>query len=475
MNLKKQVTSLFLLLGICHTALACSSFVLKNGKTVILGKNFDWTFDQGYVVKNLRNIEKFAYYSHNGIAASWTSKYGSFTFNQNGKEMPYGGMNERGLVVEMLWLEDTRFNISEDKPFVNELEWIQYQLDNFQTVDEVIANTKNLKIYPIKGKIHYILADATGKSVIIEYLDGKPNIYDKEANTCQAITNKTVVQSEKYKEDLQDIPKRNTSDMYRYYQLESKIRQLHEPKDISEKTAFDMLKQVSIAKGELKTVWSIVYNIEAKSIYFYTHSHRKIKQINLTKADFDEIASCHDINQDAETILDDNLIPISDQINHKMASASLQHLGFDEGFCKDLSQHQMNQKSSLDSYFANNYFHFDIGIPLEEAGKRLLFAVMDSEENFQQRKAVKGGYAMGTTSIGIVNRHIYGLKYGLYSMIALIDENRNSQLDFDNEGHAIEKYATFSDFAPKSLQEITFQNTSGYFDKTNGKYTVKWR
>ena len=206
--------------------------MLKNEKTILLGKNFDWTFDKGYIIKNIKNTTKVAYCTHNGTPASWTSKYGSVTFNQNGKEMPYGGMNEKGLVVEMLWLDDTRFNISEDKTYLNELEWIQYQLDNFQIVDEVVTHIENLKIYPIKGKIHYILADTNGKSVIIEYLDGKPKIYEKEANTCQAITNNSVVFSEKYIDNLQGIPKRNTSEIYRYHQIENQIRKLKKPNEI---------------------------------------------------------------------------------------------------------------------------------------------------------------------------------------------------------------------------------------------------
>ena len=110
----------------------------------------------------MRNTHKVAYYTHDGTPASWTSKYGSITFNQNGKEMPYGGMNEKGLVVEMLWMDETQFNISEDKAYLNELEWIQYQLDNFHSIDEVIANIESFKVYPIQGKIHYLLADTHG-------------------------------------------------------------------------------------------------------------------------------------------------------------------------------------------------------------------------------------------------------------------------------------------------------------------------
>ena len=85
------------------------------------------------------------------------------------------------------------------------------------------------------------------------------------------------------------------------------------------------------------------------------------------------------------------------------------------------------------------------------------------------------GYIIGTTAIGTVNRHIYGLKNGTYSMIALIDENRNSELDFDNNKKPIEKYAMFSEFIPKSMVEITFKNSSNYFAKENAKLTIEWR
>lgn len=66
--------------------------------------------------------------------------------------MPYGGMNEKGLVVEMLWLELTKYNIKQVKQYVNELEWIQYQLDNYVTVQQVIDQLNTLK-----GKTHYSL------------------------------------------------------------------------------------------------------------------------------------------------------------------------------------------------------------------------------------------------------------------------------------------------------------------------------
>lgn len=454
---------------------SCSSFVLKNGKTILLGKNFDWTFDQGYVFKNPKHIKKSAYVTHNGIPVSWTSKYGSITFNQNGKDMPYGGMNDKGLVVEMLWLDETRFNVSEQKHYINELEWIQYQLDNFQTIEEVVAQIDQIKIYPIKGKIHYILTDPSGNSVVIEYISGKPKVFENKANICQAITNSSVVNSKKYIDQLEGIQQKNTSDLYRYHKLEKHIANLDKTNEINEKVAFQMLKDVSISKGKFKTVWSIVYNVENKKISFFSHKNKKVKNIDLEKIDFDSNFSGLNINQDQEIVLDTKLKPISIQTNFELVAASLTHLGFDKKLSKDMSDHQFNTIQGTQSYYSENYFHFDISIPMEEAGKLLRLVVMDSEENFKRKVAVNSGYLFGLTAIGTANVHIYGLKNGNYAILALLDDNNNKELDFDLNGNPLEKYSFFSLLKPTSMQEITFQNTSAHFTKANGSVALEWR
>src|SRR5690606_21053604 len=211
--------------------------------------------------------------THSAQQATWTSTYGSITFNQNGKDMPYGGMNERGLVIEMLWMEYTRYNINDDKQYVNELEWIQYQLDMYASISEVIEHLDDLKVYPIKGKIHYILADATGESIIIEYLNGKPVVFRKDANTCQAITNTAIVLAEPFKDQLSGIRKKTTSSIYRYHLLEQQIAKIPHQPEISVPFAFESLKKVTIPKGDFKTMWSIVYSINEQEITFFTDTH----------------------------------------------------------------------------------------------------------------------------------------------------------------------------------------------------------
>ncbi len=453
----------------------CSAIVLKNENQILLAKNFDWTYHDGIIIKNLRSISKTAYYTHQGEPAQWTSKYGSITFNQNGKEMPYGGMNEKGLVVEMLWLDLTKYNINEEKKYLNELEWIQYQLDNFETVQQVIDHLNEVKIYPIKGKIHYILTDKTGESVIIEYLNGMPTTYKKEANVCQTITNHSVHQSEPYKNQIKGIRKNNTAPTYRYYQLEQKIFNFKIKTELNEAYAFNVLQKVTIPKGDFRTMWSIVYNVHQKSISFLTDTHKEIKNIRLPDLDFGEELTYFPLHQNEIINLSRELKSFTEHISYSYLSPSLIHLGFDETVTKDISQHQFLQSKGVSSYFASNYFHFEISIPLEEEKQTVFIAVMDSEEQFKKREVVTGGYLYGTVpNNGTLMVHIYGLKNGKYSMLTFIDNNKNRNLDFDKQGKAMEKYATFSHFTFANENELTFSSTSADFSISNAQVAVKW-
>jgi len=473
--MKKILFTLLVILTMLDFVYPCSAIVLKSGNQIFLAKNFDWTFREGIIIKNLRGTTKAAYFTHTDEQATWTSRFGSISFNQNGKDMPYGGMNEKGLVVEMLWLELTKYNISEEKKYVNELEWIQYQLDNFETVQQVIDHLSDLKIYPIKGKIHYIVTDSNGQSVIIEYLNGKPTTYKKEANICQAITNNSVFHSEPYKNQIKGIRKNNTASTYRYYQLEQEISNINNQSELNETKAFNILKRVTIPKGDFKTMWSIVYNINQRSVSFFTDTHTEVKTISISDLDFSRDLAYLTLNQNEFKELGRALNELTEPINSSYVSSSLIHLGFDASVAKEISLHQFQPRQKESTVFSDNYFHFEISVPLEEDRQTGFLVVMDSELSFNKRQAVTGGFIYGTYGKGLFVIHIYGLRNGTYSMLAFIDEIKNKKLDFDKKGKALEKYATFSDSQFRSEQEINFLTTSGDFTKANAKVMIVWK
>ena len=81
--------------------------------------------------------------------ATWVSKYASVTFTQLGLGTPFSGMNEKGLVIEELWLDVTQHPPIDNRPTIPSLQWPQYQLDNYSTVCQVIMNAKKLRVVTI--------------------------------------------------------------------------------------------------------------------------------------------------------------------------------------------------------------------------------------------------------------------------------------------------------------------------------------
>ncbi len=169
---------------------ACTTFELQRGEDLVVGKSYDWRDGRGVVLVNRRGVAKVAVpNAPSDRPARWASRYASVTFNQYGREMPNGGMNEAGLVVEIMWLEVARFPAADDRPMVNELQWIQYQLDRFSTVAEVVAHAPKLRLARRYARVHYLACDATGACAAFEPIDGRLVVTAGDALKVPALTN----------------------------------------------------------------------------------------------------------------------------------------------------------------------------------------------------------------------------------------------------------------------------------------------
>lgn len=74
---------------------------------------------------------------------TWSSKYASIVAAVFG-EMTTDGMNERGLPAHILWLDEANYgNRDLKRQGLSVALWAQFYLDNFQTVAESIAFTRN--------------------------------------------------------------------------------------------------------------------------------------------------------------------------------------------------------------------------------------------------------------------------------------------------------------------------------------------
>ncbi|MDQ3821243.1 MAG: linear amide C-N hydrolase, partial [Acidobacteriota bacterium] len=170
---KSSYAALLLLLCLSfQKSLACTTFCLKSNGELLFGRNYDWMIGDGLVFVNKRGVMKTATVANDGTPAKWVSKYGSVTFNQYGRENPMGGMNEAGLVVEVMWLDETQYSTDSSLPAVGSQEWVQYQLDTAATVDEAINNAARVRISS-DVKIHYLISDRQGRAASLEFLNGR--------------------------------------------------------------------------------------------------------------------------------------------------------------------------------------------------------------------------------------------------------------------------------------------------------------
>lgn len=287
--MKKAGAFIFsLLLLICfsfNSTLACTTFCLKNKGEVLFGKNYDWMIGDGMLFVNKRGVSKTSALEDEKNLAKWVSKYGSVTFNQYGWESPSGGMNEAGLVIELMWLDDTQYPKADDRPAIDVLEWIQYNLDTAATADEVIKNSETVRIAsPIK--LHYLVNDKNGNSATIEFLDGKLAAHTGEKLPFAALANDTYKKSLEYSQKMTMTAGEGSLDRFSRAASKTKEFEMRQPKTEKEAIdyAFGILSNVAQTNS---TQWSIVYDQKRGRIYFRTKQMPQIKSVDIKTFDYE--------------------------------------------------------------------------------------------------------------------------------------------------------------------------------------------
>ena len=174
---------------------ACTRAVYLGPESMIVtGRTMDWKEDpQSNLYIFPRGLEKRAAMTDNTIR--WTSKYGSVV--TAGYDIGVcDGMNEKGLVANLLFLTESSYVRPDDnRPVMGISIWTQYVLDNFATVNEAVGELSK-DLFRIdapdlpngaKSTLHLSISDASGNSAIFEYINGELIIH--EGPECQIMTN----------------------------------------------------------------------------------------------------------------------------------------------------------------------------------------------------------------------------------------------------------------------------------------------
>ncbi len=183
-TITKSLIALITSLAILSTPMPASActralYVAKDG-TILTGRSMDWGEDMHANMWVLpRGMKRDGMGGTNTV--QWVSKYGSLIVS--GYDIgTCEGMNEKGLVVNMLALVESDYGTpAVGGKVICMSTWAQYILDNHATVAEAVADLskEEFRVQTIvlptgrPANMHLAISDASGDSAIFEYVNGK--------------------------------------------------------------------------------------------------------------------------------------------------------------------------------------------------------------------------------------------------------------------------------------------------------------
>lgn len=269
--------------------LGCTTLAIPQSSEKLVGKSYDWFQNHGVALVNARNLKKSALLLTADKPAEWTSRYGSLTFNQHGRELPLGGVNEKGLSIEIMWLDSSEYPVSGAVPAINELQWIQYQLDSAATVAEAVQLAQAVRVIPAVAKVHYLVCDLTGACATFEYVKQKLVIHSGTKAAVTALTNDTYEGSLNFLAKhagfggAKPLPSGKAS-LARFARAASYVKSYDAAK-VSDPVGY-VFNALAAVEQPNYTTWNIVYERTNHRVHFRSKGLPKIKSIDTSKADY---------------------------------------------------------------------------------------------------------------------------------------------------------------------------------------------
>lgn len=264
----------------------CTCIAGRNAGQIYLANNEDIPVPCGMLFSNQQGIPKKALMMPPDTPACWTSRFGSLTFSQCGKEFPSGGMNECGLIIEQTTLRETLYPATDARPAIKELQMIQYLLDCCQTAHEALEQMAALRIAQASAQIHFMLLDKTGNCAVVAYVDGKMQSYQGETLPYTVLTNTHYPEALAYYLSAgKAVP--SLLDEYASNSLKRFCTALDMKQEITYQPLNhdDIFRQLEAVKRS-DTLWQIIYDPLALTIAIQTRQSPARKLVELSTFDF---------------------------------------------------------------------------------------------------------------------------------------------------------------------------------------------
>ena len=251
-----------------ETGFGCSALTVRTPEGgVLMGRNFDFTSalgvvlhtipERGYETITTFNVKFYGFgedYKPEGFKNQYLALAGLF--------VALDGINEKGLAIADLMAGDTiQTHQRTSKPDLTTTAAISYLLKNAATVDEALDLLQDIDMHSDIGSAHhYAMADASGKHVVVEYVDNKMVVVESPAVAnhylCEAKLNVGLAEGDDRYAKLCERYEQ-TSGVMNVKQLTETIESVSQPE----------------REGFLGTAWTMVMDLKNPSVTYYSRRH----------------------------------------------------------------------------------------------------------------------------------------------------------------------------------------------------------
>ncbi|MDD3266099.1 MAG: choloylglycine hydrolase family protein [Burkholderiales bacterium] len=190
----KKLVLLITAAGFINSANACTAVNIKaTDGSVVAGRTMEWTFPMDWNVLYYPEGSKFTLSAPTGSklpSKEITSKYDVLGIDSGlANDTILEGQNSEGLGLSGNFLPGyTEYSVinKNDKNYISIIDFGRFVLSNYKSVDEVQKDITKYKVFgeklsgvPIEPTVHFMITDRTGKSIVIEFINGQMKIFDK--------------------------------------------------------------------------------------------------------------------------------------------------------------------------------------------------------------------------------------------------------------------------------------------------------
>lgn len=326
-----------------NPASACTGLrLMAEDGGVVYGRSMEWgSFDLNSRVAIIPRGYSFRGLTPDGYnGKKWKAKYGVLGLDMLEKDLIADGMNEKGLAAGLFYHSGFAEYVAYEKDqadiTITAVDVASYILTQFASIEEVRQGMQNVHVVAvveealgIPVQAHWMVTDASGKSIAIEYLDGRLRVFDSPlgvitnapahdwhmTNLRNYLNLSAVALPTKDIESMDFSPIGAGSGMIglpgdftppsRFVRAVA-WSQTARPVPNSAEAVYELFRildnfnlplgaaegsdseDVDLEGMRSSTIWTTAWDLPRKTLYFHTQHNRRVRMVDLNRIDFSD-------------------------------------------------------------------------------------------------------------------------------------------------------------------------------------------